>query len=108
MFVATSIPNIQQTPGDGVAENVVLIGASTSTNILHSTLDFERLAFEYVGKKELKLCVARPTLLRFFQGALAQLVRALPCHGRGCGFEPRRLRIHKKASKEACETLRFS
>ena len=25
-------------------------------------------------------------------GALAQLVRALPCHGRGCGFEPRRLR----------------
>src|SRR2546428_3385449 len=27
-----------------------------------------------------------------FSGALAQLVRALPCHGRGCGFEPRRLR----------------
>src|SRR6202011_4936709 len=26
------------------------------------------------------------------RGALAQLVRALPCHGRGCGFEPRRLR----------------
>ena len=25
-------------------------------------------------------------------GALAQSVRALPCHGRGCGFEPRRLR----------------
>lgn len=23
---------------------------------------------------------------------VAQLVRALPCHGRGCGFEPRRLR----------------
>jgi hypothetical protein len=31
-----------------------------------------------------------PTL---FQGALAQSVRALPCHGRGCGFEPRRLRV---------------
>ena len=26
-------------------------------------------------------------------GVLAQLVRALPCHGRGCGFEPRRLRL---------------
>jgi hypothetical protein len=22
-------------------------------------------------------------------GVIAQLVRALPCHGRGCGFEPR-------------------
>ena len=26
------------------------------------------------------------------RGAIAQLVRALPCHGRGCGFEPRWLR----------------
>jgi hypothetical protein len=23
------------------------------------------------------------------KGVIAQLVRALPCHGRGCGFEPR-------------------
>ena len=25
-------------------------------------------------------------------GAVAQLVRASPCHGEGCGFEPRQLR----------------
>ena len=43
-------------------------------------------------QKKLKLCNERPTLLRFFRGALAQLVRAPPCHGGGCGFEPRRLR----------------
>ena len=28
------------------------------------------------------------------EGVLAQLVRALPCHGRGCGFESRRLRMY--------------
>src|SRR5438477_9599323 len=33
-------------------------------------------------------------------GALAQLVRALPCHGRGCGFEPRRLRANNEANTE--------
>ena len=27
-------------------------------------------------------------------GGVAQLVRALPCHGRGYGFEPRRSRHH--------------
>ena len=27
-----------------------------------------------------------------FSGGVAQLVRALPCHGRGCGFESRRSR----------------
>ena len=31
-------------------------------------------------------------------GALAQLVRAPPCHGGGCGFEPRRLRIPQRSS----------
>ena len=30
-------------------------------------------------------------------GDVAQLVRALPCHGRGRGFEPRRPRHHSKA-----------
>src|SRR2546428_4217767 len=42
-----------------------------------------------LAKKRLKGPRGRPTLLRFSRGALAQLVRALPCHGRGCGFEPR-------------------
>src|SRR5205809_2963725 len=32
------------------------------------------------------------------QGVLAQLVRAPPCHGGGCGFEPRRLRIVRRSS----------
>jgi hypothetical protein len=27
-----------------------------------------------------------------FIGVVAQLVRASPCHGEGCGFEPRQLR----------------
>src|SRR5438552_5932358 len=35
---------------------------------------------------------AVPANVRFSSGALAQLVRAPPCHGGGCGFEPRRLR----------------
>src|SRR6478735_2671498 len=31
------------------------------------------------------------------RGVLAQLVRAPPCHGGGCGFEPRRLRrFHRR------------
>lgn len=30
---------------------------------------------------------------------VVQLVRALPCHGRSCGFEPRLPRILKKAAK---------
>src|SRR4029077_3626273 len=33
-----------------------------------------------------------PANIRVSSGALAQLVRAPPCHGGGCGFEPRRLR----------------
>src|ERR1700688_4263195 len=35
---------------------------------------------------------AVPANVRSSSGALAQLVRAPPCHGGGCGFEPRRLR----------------
>ena len=30
------------------------------------------------------------------RGAIAQLVRAPPCHGGGCGFEPRWLRNHSQ------------
>jgi hypothetical protein len=32
-------------------------------------------------------------------GDVAQLVRALPCHGRGRGFEPRRPRHKPKKNK---------
>src|SRR6478736_5835986 len=37
------------------------------------------------------------------RGALAQLVRAPPCHGGGCGFEPRRLRNSAKITVALCE-----
>jgi hypothetical protein len=42
------------------------------------------------GQQILRLSVSR----RKERGDVAQLVRALPCHGRGRGFEPRRPR-HK-------------
>jgi hypothetical protein len=42
--------------------------------------------------RQLRLRRAASTLCSS-PGALAQLVRAPPCHGGGCGFEPRRLRI---------------
>lgn len=35
---------------------------------------------------------SRPLQIWSTSGAIAQLVRALPCHGRGCGFESRWLR----------------
>src|SRR5436190_722845 len=40
-------------------------------------------------------CASAPPPLQSIssRGVLAQLVRAPPCHGGGCGFEPRRLRI---------------
>ena len=41
---------------------------------------------------QLRLGTAASTIFSF-RGVLAQLVRAPPCHGGGCGFEPRRLRI---------------
>ena len=37
-----------------------------------------------------------PILLSRTSGDVAQLVRALPCHGRGRGFEPRRPRHKSK------------
>src|SRR5437588_6291333 len=38
--------------------------------------------------------------IRLSRGALAQLVRAPPCHGGGCGFEPRRLRSPIREPRE--------
>ena len=50
-----------------------------------------------VGKNRLKRRGPAPYGGLSFRGALAQLVRALPCHGRGCGFEPRRLRFFRRS-----------
>ena len=47
-----------------------------------------------------------PNFAAPFRGALAQSVRALPCHGRGCGFEPRRLRIFF-APKNPAEPVKY-
>jgi hypothetical protein len=44
------------------------------------------------GQRILRLRVSR----RKESGDVAQLVRALPCHGRGRGFEPRRPRHTKQ------------
>jgi hypothetical protein len=41
----------------------------------------------------------------FPRGALAQLVRAPPCHGGGCGFEPRRLRSWKSGAATVSRLL---
>jgi hypothetical protein len=38
--------------------------------------------------------VRSSNLLTSNLGVLAQLVRASPCHGEGCGFESRKLRIY--------------
>lgn len=45
-----------------------------------------------MGKKRLSSVSGHPYLRPLTRGVLAQLVRAPPCHGGGCGFEPRRLR----------------
>ena len=42
--------------------------------------------------EQLRLKMCSLYILFLPSGALAQLVRAPPCHGGGCGFEPRRLR----------------
>src|SRR6202011_3074136 len=49
---------------------------------------------------------ARPPLQSFLRGALAQLARAPPCHGGGCGFEPRRLRSIYLESKAISTQIR--
>src|SRR5204863_8741474 len=44
------------------------------------------------SQKTFAVIAAHRYLPRSFHGVLAQSVRAPPCHGGGCGFEPRRLR----------------
>ncbi len=46
----------------------------------------------HLGRKILTWSVRHPWYGSSFVGAVAQLVRAPPCHGGGCGFEPRQLR----------------
>src|SRR5215471_9231160 len=43
---------------------------------------------------------------RVHRGGVAQLVRALPCHGRGYGFEPRRSRQSSFGAPVAFAVLR--
>ena len=47
-------------------------------------------------KKNLLFSLTNPdridTIVYATQGTVVQLVRALPCHGRSCGFEPRQSR----------------
>src|SRR5204863_8957169 len=51
---------------------------------------------------KLRAAVATATI-SVSRGALAQLVRAPPCHGGGCGFEPRRLRIVSFVQRDAVD-----
>jgi hypothetical protein len=54
------------------------------------------------GRAEIKLAQRLPMedfgspAIQVKPGDVAQLVRALPCHGRGRGFEPRRPRHSKR------------
>jgi hypothetical protein len=54
----------------------------------------------YGGSGSLTL-VRHPTTVCAPCGGVAQLVRALPCHGRGYGFEPRHSRHFPAGSKSA-------
>src|SRR3954469_4180885 len=49
----------------------------------------------------------RETVLEFWFGAVAQLVRAPPCHGGGCEFEPRRFRQNLPSLEKAETRLMF-
>ena len=54
-----------------------------------------RSGFSLTGSGKKEIVFGGPAAIfahPFSKGALAQSVRALPCHGRGCGFESRRLR----------------
>ena len=39
------------------------------------------------------------------EGSVVQLVRMLPCHGRGRGFESRPVRLSQSPNKQACKSL---
>ncbi len=62
-----------------------------------------QMRFLIAASKALVTFAALPT----GYGAVAQSVRALPCHGRGCGFESRPFRQWKLKNSESLTGLAF-
>ena len=63
--------------------------------------------FKFFRKKWLLVFRLVDNVHSSLRGALAQLVRAPPCHGGGCRFEPGRLRHFAKSRKvvDTCEII---
>ena len=74
-------------------ENLFLLLLMLLSLFLLDAKQHEQQQVEVLQKSSELRLNTRPLQSIFPRGALAQLVRAPPCHGGGCGFEPRRLRI---------------